>query len=184
MAQQPDGKAARVEKVAFTKDAAARIAKVVRAVEAGNRDCGPLTFDRVGIGGSPYKLSLATFTGNWQTGHPKIVTISGSTQTASVYNWCSPVTGADTSNTTETRYVIFGRVSGTNSAVEIEMFPKRTQTECTATMTLGSVDLSKLPGYSSGSIQMLGHGASDTASTCVGGLQWYSITTCSTSTAS
>jgi hypothetical protein len=179
VAQKPDGKPAQAERVTFTRPAAERIAKVVRSVEAGDRDCGPLTFTRTGVG-NPYKLTLATFTGNWQTGEWKTVTLSGSTQTASVYNWCNPAVGGDTSSTTQTRYVIFGRVSGTQSAVEIQM----RATQCTATLTLGTVDLSKLPGYEAGVIQLLGHGAQDTASTCSGGLQWYSITTCSTATGS
>lgn len=44
MAQKPDGKPARVDRVAFTKSAADRIGKAVRKVEAGNRDQAPLTF--------------------------------------------------------------------------------------------------------------------------------------------
>lgn len=180
MAQRPDGKPARTERVVFTRPAADRIAKVVRRVEQGDRGAEPLTFERVG-NGSPFKLTLATFTGNWQTGEWKTVTLTGTTQTASVYNWCNPALGGNTSSTTQTRYVIFGRVSGTQSAVEIQM--RTTQTECTATLTLGSMDLTTLPGYDAGVIQLLGHGAQDTASTCSGGLQWYSITTCSTATA-
>ena len=172
MAQKPDGKAAKTERVTFTRPAAERIAKVVRRVEQGDRDCGPLTFQRGG--GSLYKLTLATFTGNWQTGTYKTVTLSGSTHTASVYNHCNAALGGNTASTSETRYVIFGKVGGTNSAVEIQM---RT-TQCTATMTLGSVDLTELPGYNANAIQMLGHGQQNTASTCSHGLQWYSVTTC------
>lgn len=177
MSQRPDGKAAGTERVVFTRPAADRIAKVVRKVEAGNRDGAPLIFDRVASAvGSP--LRLATFTGNWQTGSYTTVTLHGSTQTASVYNWCNPAIGADTANTAQSRYVIFGKVHGTNSAVEIQM----ANTQCTATLTLGSVDLSTLPGYEAGVIQLLGHGEQDTASTCSGGLQWYSISNCGTAT--
>jgi hypothetical protein len=172
MADRPDGKAARTEKVTFTRPAAERIASVVRRVEQGDRDCGPLTFDRVG--GTPFSLRLATFTGNWETGTYKTVTLSGSTATASVYNWCNPALGVSTNDAYSTRYVIFGKVSGTNSAVEIQM----RSTQCPSTLTLGSVDLSTLPGFDSGVIQILGHGTTDTASTCAVGLQWYSITTC------
>ena len=172
MADRPDGKAARTEKVTFTRPAAERIASVVRRVEQGNRDCGPLTFDRVG--GTPFSLRLATFTGNWETGTYKTVTLQGSTHTASVYNWCNPALGGDTASSTQSRYVIFGKVSGTNSAVEIQM----RSTLCSSSLTLGSVDLSTLPGFDSGVIQILGHGTVGTASTCAVGLQWYSITTC------
>jgi|LakMenE01Jun11ns_1017448.scaffolds.fasta_scaffold9608083_2 hypothetical protein len=64
MAQRPDGKPARTERVTFTKPAAERIAKVVRAVEGGDRDTGPLTFGvRMSTpGGSP--IVLAKFTGS------------------------------------------------------------------------------------------------------------------------
>lgn len=181
MADRPDGKAASVQKVAFTKPAADRIARVVRKVEAGNRDGMPW-------GVSPrfapdvFRLHVATFTGAWETGTYKTVTLRDSEQTASVYNWCTPapVQAAATANTAATRLVIYGKAAGRNSVVEIQT----RLTHCTAAMTLGSVDLSTLPGYDAGVIQLLGHGEQDTASTCSGGLQWYSITTCSTATES
>lgn len=168
-------------RVTFTRPAAQRISRVVRIVEAGERDTNSLTFDRIGGGFKRTGLRLGTFTGNWETATYTTVTLHGSTQTASVYNWCNPAVGANTNNTAETRYVIFGKVAGTQSAVEIQM--RSTATECTATLTLGSFDLSTLPNFDAGVIQLLGHGAQDTASTCVGGLQWYSITTCATATA-
>lgn len=172
MAQRPDGKAAGTERVVFTRPAADRIAKVVRKVEAGNRDGAPLIFDRVAAApGSP--LRLATFTGNWQIGSFATVTLHGSTQTASVYNWCNPAVGVSTSDTSCTRYVIFGSVRGTNSAVEIQLQP----TCSTCHMSLGSIDLTTLPGYVGGEVQMLGHNSTGPC------LQWYSITTCSTATA-
>lgn len=164
------------DKVTFTRPAAERIGRAVRIVENGDRSGGPVeTFPRLEY--SQYRLKLGTFTGNWQTGSWQTVTLSGSTQTVSVYNWCNPALGGNTSSTTESRYVIFGRVQGTNSAVEIQL---RT-TQCTASLTLGSMDLTQLPGFDGSVIQMLGHAATDTASTCSGGLTWYSITTCSTS---
>lgn len=178
MSSRPDGKASKTDRVVFTRPAAERISSAVRIVEAGQRDTGPLVFDKPALSVSG-KLKLGTFTGNWETAQYATVTLHGTTQTASVYNWCNPALGGDTLSTTESRYVIFGKVGGTNSAVEIQM---RT-TQCTATLTLGTVDLTKLPGYEAGVIQLLGHGEKDTASTCSGGLQWYSITTCSTATA-
>lgn len=174
MAQKPDGKAAKTDRVTFTRPAAERIAKIVRKVEQGDRGAEALRFER--INGVPSSLRLATFTGNWETGTYKTVTLSGSTQTASVYNWCNPALGGNTASSAESRYVIFGRVGGTNSAVELQL---RT-TQCTASLTLGTLDLTALPGFDAGVIQLLGHGEQSTASTCSGGLQWYSITTCST----
>jgi len=166
--------------VNFTKPAAERIGRVVRAIEGGDRDSTGMSFARPWYGeGAPFRLRLGTFTGNWETASYTTVTLHGSTITASVYNWCNPALGGDTASTAKSRYVIFGSVKGTQSAVEIQM---RT-TECTAAFTLGSLNLASLPGYAAGEIQLLGHGAMSTANTCSGGLQWYSITTCSTATA-
>lgn len=160
--------------VNFTRPAADRIARVVRIVEGGNRDSVGPSIDRPWYGGAPFRLRLGTFTGNWETAQFTTVTLHGSTQTVSVYNWCNPALGANTNNTSESRYVIFGKAAGRQSAVEIQM----RATQCTATLTLGSLDLKTLPGFDAGTIQLLGHAAQDTASTCSGGLQWYSITTC------
>ena len=166
--------------VNFTKPAAERIAKVVRAVEYGNRDSTGPSLDRPWYGDPIQTLRLGTFTGNWETAQYTTVTLHGSTVTASVYNWCNPALGASTSNTTESRYVIFSKIKGTNSAVEIQM----RSTQCTSTLVLGSLDLKTLPGFQADVIQLLGHSAGDTASTCSGGLEWYSITTCATATSS
>ena len=69
MAQKPDGKSARTERVTFTRPAAERIAKVVRAVERGNRDCGGLTFRHVcGGGGGGTQVKKAYFWGAWVAG--------------------------------------------------------------------------------------------------------------------
>jgi len=168
--------------VNFTRPAAERIAKVVRAVEYGNRDSTGPSLDRPWYSDPGMPLRLGTFTGNWETAQYTTVTLHGSTVTASVYNWCNPALGASTSNTTESRYVIFSKIKGTNSAVEIQM--RSTSTQCTATLVLGSLDLKTLPGFQADVIQLLGHSVGDTASTCSGGLQWYSITTCATATAS
>lgn len=106
--------------VNFTRPAAERIARVVRAVEYGNRDSTGPSLDRPWHGEPGLRLKLGTFTGNWQTAQYTTVTLHGSTQTASVYNWCNPAIGGSTSNTTESRYVIFGKVNGTHSAVELQ----------------------------------------------------------------
>jgi hypothetical protein len=172
MAQRPDGKPAKTERVTFTRPAAERIAKAVRKVEQGDRGAEALRFERVG-GGTPGSLRLATFTGNWETGTYKTVTLSGSTQTASVYNWCNPAVGLNAEDTACTRYVIFGKAGGTNSAVELQL----NATCQTCHMTLGGFDLTNVAGYNSASIQLLGH---NTTGPC---LEWYSITTCSTATA-
>lgn len=188
MAQRPDGKPARTERVTFTRPAAERIAKVVRHVEAGDRDCGPLRFGRAAGGNVPSKLLLGTFTGNWETASWTTVTLLQSTQTVEVYNWCNPAVGGDTVSTAQTRWVVFGKVGGSewkpgtpnNAAVELQYRP----TPCRAnSLTIHSLDLATLPGYDPSVIQLLGHEAKDDEGQCSGGFQWYSITTCSTSTA-
>jgi hypothetical protein len=158
--------------IAFTRVAAERIANAVRTVELGSRDPGGIEFDAQQD--QRFRLRLGTFTGNWQTGEWKTVTLSGSTNTASVYNWCNPAIGASTSNTNCSRYVIFGSVRGTSSAVEIQL----QQTCSTCRMSLGSLDLASLPGFVSGEIQMLGHNSTGPC------LQWYSVANCGTATSS
>jgi hypothetical protein len=80
MAKKPDGKPARTERVSFTRPAAERIGKVVRTVEAGNRDQGPLTFGaRVGAGGKVFRV--CTFTGAWSINGTKTVTFRNQTTT-------------------------------------------------------------------------------------------------------
>lgn len=165
--------------IAFTRGAAQRIANAVREVEVGSRRPGGIEWDTQQPAAA-FRLKLATFTGNWDVGSFATVTLHGSTQTASVYNWCNPALGGNTESSTESRFVIFGKVSGTNSAVEIQM----KATQCSDSLTLGSVDLRSLPNFDASVIQLLGHGEIDDSSTCSGGLQWYSITTCSTATAS
>jgi hypothetical protein len=81
MAQKPDGKPARTERVTFTKPAAERIAKVVRAVEGGDRDAGPLTFGNRGVVSNPKAFRICTFTGSWSINATKVVTFKYQTAT-------------------------------------------------------------------------------------------------------
>jgi|688.fasta_scaffold717056_1 hypothetical protein len=171
-------------RVDFTRGAAERIAKVVRIVETGERDGAPLEFSHaLESGGKAFRLG--TFTGEWQLNQYKTVTfhnVTSTPNTASVINLCNPSVGFSTANTSESRFVIFGRVKYTTDFVAVEI--QQVGTQCSSSLTLGSVDLSTLPGFDSGVIQILGHGTVGTASTCRPVLQWYSITTCGTATAS
>jgi hypothetical protein len=82
MATKPDGSAARTERVTFTKPAAERIAKVVRTVEGGDRDCGPLTFGAAPGGNASGKtFRVCTFTGAWAINASKTVTFLNQTTT-------------------------------------------------------------------------------------------------------
>lgn len=155
------------EAIAFTRGAAKRIANAVRIVEIGERTGGALEWDVQEAG--PFRLRLGTYSGDWQTCQFKTVTLWNSTATMEVYNWTTPAVGSDTASTSQTRFVLFGRVNSTQSVVEIQL-PVNT---ATCSMYLGGVDLAALPNFSSGETQLLGHNDSS----C---LQWYSITTCST----
>jgi len=96
MAQRPDGKPSQTERMTFTRPAAERIAKVVRTVEGGDRDAGPLTFGSR-LGGVNQKVfRVATFTGAWSIGSSKTVTYKYATNTpntAAVNNLFFPITG-------------------------------------------------------------------------------------------
>jgi hypothetical protein len=82
MAQKPDGKAARTERVVFTLDAAERISKAVRAVEAGSRDAGGLSFGRPSDSSAAGKaFRVCTFTGAWAISSSKNVTFKYQTST-------------------------------------------------------------------------------------------------------
>lgn len=156
------------DRVVFTRPAATRIAKVVRIVEAGDRQteipANAARFDAVPL------LRLGTYTGAWATSTFNVVTISGTTNTTSVKNWCAPVYGSTTS--TEKKRVIFANIKGTASVVEIQVLG----TASTCVMSLDSVDMASLAGYSSAAIQMLGHNSTGPC------LQWYSIAVCTTTT--
>lgn len=160
------------DRVTFTRPAAERIGKVVRIVEAGDREAAPYAVD-VRLQNHGTKLRLGIFTGSWDSHSYKVVTFTSGTvtQTTEVFNWTSSVVASSEASNCSRR-VIFGKISGTASLVEVEFHP----TCETCLVSFGGVDLTQLAGYSSNQIQLLGH----TESAC---LQWYSITTCATATA-
>lgn len=81
MAQKPDGKAAKTERVLFTRPAAERIGRVVRIVEAGNRDESPLSFSAAVSSSSPKVFRVCTFTGSWTKLSQKTITLRNQTAT-------------------------------------------------------------------------------------------------------
>jgi hypothetical protein len=89
------------DRATFTSESARRIAKVVRRVEAGNRDTSwtpspPRGGDAVAVG-----FRVATFTGTWEIGDSKTCTfyqVTATPNTASVRNLLMPV-GASNTNT-------------------------------------------------------------------------------------
>jgi hypothetical protein len=90
MAKKPDGRAASVDRVSFTRPAAERIGKAVRQVEAGDRDLGPIEWGPRGGGGGAGKVfRVATFTGAWAINSATTVTflnVTSTPNTASVMN--------------------------------------------------------------------------------------------------
>ena len=101
MAQKPDGKPARTERVTFTRPAAERIAKVVRTVEGGDRDTGPLTFGSRGVSGNARLFRVCTYTGAWAIGSTAAVTFKHQTatpNTVSATNLFFPITNTATAN--------------------------------------------------------------------------------------
>lgn len=81
MAKKPDGAAAGVQRVTFTKSAADRIARAVREVEGGGRDQGPMEFGMRAVSQSQKIFRVATFTGSWSKGSTKTVTFKNQTST-------------------------------------------------------------------------------------------------------
>lgn len=81
MAKKPDGAAAGVQRVTFTKSAADRIARVVREVEGGDRKQGPMEFGMRAVSQSQKIFRVGTFTGGWQKGADKTVTFLNKTTT-------------------------------------------------------------------------------------------------------
>lgn len=103
MAQKPDGKPAKLQRVQFTRPAAERIAKVVRKVEEGDRRAEPLRFGpRLrSIGGATTAVAgsfrVATFTTHWNVGQTAEITFANpiySSATATAINlFCSIADG-------------------------------------------------------------------------------------------
>lgn len=155
------GQAAGQRFVQFTRQAAQRIAKTVRHVEQGNRDqpglnIGP-RFQQSGA-----TLKRGTFTGSWDIGAHKTITLFNSTATASVLNVCSPAANAECE-----REVLFSMARGTNVVVEMQYRPTCT----TCHNNIQGFDLTTLTGYDASQIQLLGHDSG-------GCLVWYSTNTC------
>jgi hypothetical protein len=147
VAQRPDGKAAKTQATSFTRPAAERIAKVVRKVEAGDRAEAPLTFRRIGAGGS-VALRHVEWTSQWAAAETATFTFKSNNATATGIN-------------------VFAGVDEGSGWVA----------KHSGTWHLVVCNLTTQPNYESSDVQMLGHDDD-------GILQWYSVTTCATATAS
>lgn len=120
------------EPVAFTRDAANRIAAAVRLVEIGDRRAGGIEWEtQVDTRGIP-QIRLCTWTGTWTTSSSKVVSFAFPTGvTTTAYN------------------AYLGVDAGTGWIAR----------DGTAGWKLVSVRLSDQPGYVGNEIQMLGHDA-------------------------
>jgi len=104
MAKKPDGAAAGTQRVTFTKPAAERIGKVVRQVEAGDRDGLPIAYGMRGAADSKKIFRVCTFTGSWSINTSKTVTFRGVTSTpntVAAVNLFFPVTSTAANATTD-----------------------------------------------------------------------------------
>lgn len=116
------------DRVTFTRPAAERIGKVVRIVEAGDREASPYAVD-VRMQGEGRPLRFCSWTATWQHGSTATITFDPSGSTATASNVFLGVGPGD------------GWVAKKGSAG----------------WALVSADLTKQPGYSSGEIQLFGH---------------------------
>ena len=164
------------DRTAFTRDAATRIAKVVRQVESGDRQAKGLSYPPRLQHVPTRALTLGMFTGEWNINVAKAVRILPGTATTVVYNYCVPV--PESPSTTEERFVLFGKVQlhnqniGPNSVVEVQI----QSTNETCANSIGGLALDDIPAYADGDVQLLGHDGS----AC---LKWVSLTTCETAVA-
>lgn len=131
------------DRVTFTRSSGERIAKVVRIVEAGNRDASGIAQDaRLQ---SPLPIRFCSWTSTWTIG-----------STATIQFWNTDITA--TANN------VYLGVGGGDGWVA---------RKGTTGWSLIGCDLTLQLGYSSASIQILGHNTASIA-------QWYSVYTCST----
>lgn len=103
------------DKVAFTKPAAARIAKVVRRVEQGDRAAQPLEFTRLGAAVSQ-PIKICTFTGSWSKGTSHVTTfynVTTTPNTVTATNVFVDVNSCNTNSTSATAACAIARYDGT-----------------------------------------------------------------------
>lgn len=115
MAQKPDGKSSSTERVAFTKPAAERIAKVVRKVEAGKRESNALAFGNRVHGASGAAIKICTFTGSWSKGTSHVTTfynVTTTPNTVTATNVFVDVNSCNTNSTSATAACAIAKYAG------------------------------------------------------------------------
>lgn len=171
MAQKPDGKSARAERVTFTRPAAERIAKVVRRVELGSRDAEPLRFARVGGGGGG-GVRVGKVAAAWAIGTCATVTLwnerdnsgccvpeAGTLQVENVVNVSHNVRAGS--------FVVIGQAS------DHRWYLVASGIDGSCRQTIGGEDITQWAGWNGSANQILGHDEN-------GCLKWFDADVCDT----
>lgn len=133
MATKPNGTPAKVDRVTFTRSSAGRIARVVRIVEAGDRDGKGLDFGvRLQQSNAGKSLRHVQWSGEWPAGETHAITfkVGGATATAN-----NSFLGVNTGE---------GWAARSSSAWHLVV-----------------ADLSLQPGWNTTEIQLFGHSSTD-----------------------
>jgi hypothetical protein len=121
------------DRVTFTPGSAERIAKVVRIVEAGNRNTGGLPTAPRLQGGGGAGIKFCSWTGTWSYSSTATITFA-----------------SGTANTATATNVILGVGAGDGWVAR----------KGSAGWQLIGFDMTQQPGYAAGEIQLFGHSSS------------------------
>ena len=146
MAQKPDGRPARLQRVQFTRPAAERIAKVVRKVEEGDRRAGPLKFGPrqrpVAQGGDSDIFRVAAFTGSWAVDTTKTIEFIDpvhSNATATAINYFCGIAGGEVGvakNASNVWHLVSWEMQEVCTTRIIDIQVELNTTDCVITRTL------------------------------------------------
>ncbi len=204
-AKRPDGKAARTDRVTFTRPAAERIGRVVRIVEAGDRDGAGLHFGVRQTGKTDKQIRICTFTGSWSIGSSNTVTFKYQTTTPNTVSATNLFWPLDENDSSERdcsigkdgtawfllvpqlfRGDFFTAATTTQCGIQFKTLPGialATQSTSTFTMQVQTVEVFTMATLTTEAVEFtrrrVGVLCDDTASTVQ-----LTITTCATATAS
>jgi hypothetical protein len=135
MAKKPDGAAAGTQRVTFTRPAAERIARVVRHIEAGDRDSLPIAYGMRGAADAKKIFRVCTFTGAWAIDTDKTVTFRGVTATPNTVSVINKIVSLPAPASTNTSRIVNVAKDGTawylvsfQMSTATAVFSGRTQT--------------------------------------------------------
>lgn len=142
-------------------DTVFRVTGVMPEGEAAGQD-NPVRLQTLQIPHNP--LYLATFTGSWNTGETKSLTITPDVSITAT-NLCVKSEGD-----TATKYAVVAQVGTAN--VVIELNPGKNTATCS--MVIAGIDTTQWPGYDASRIQVVGHNDN----TACSGFIWINASTC------